>query len=63
MAHIPTHILQGALDFCCPPAAAYALHVALPKARFRIIPMCGHWATPAMNRARKAAIKKLAKLK
>lgn len=63
IARIPTHISQANYDMCTPPAAAYALHQALPKAKFVTVHLCGHQATPEMNRVRKAAVTAFAKLK
>jgi proline iminopeptidase len=60
IAAIPTAILQGALDICCPPGTAYALHRALPKASFHLEPLCGHFANTSMQKQIAAAIKKLA---
>ena len=42
IAHIPTEIFQNRLDFSCPPSQAWALHKALPQAKFTLIPDKGH---------------------
>ena len=42
ITHIPTEIYQNRLDFCCPPEQAWALHKALPRATFHLIPDKGH---------------------
>ena len=42
IAHIPTEIFQNRLDFCCPPSQAWALHKALPKAKFTLVADKGH---------------------
>jgi proline iminopeptidase len=60
IASIPTAILQGALDLCCPPGTAYKLAQALPKASFHLEPLCGHFANASMQKQIAAAIKKLA---
>lgn len=49
IAHIPTHILHGALDMVCPPESAYRLHAALPQSRLEMVPLCGHRANAEME--------------
>lgn len=61
LKNIPTHITHGALDMCCPPESAHILHVSLPQSTLTMVPMCGHRATPEMDKARVAAAEKLAK--
>lgn len=39
---IPTVIIQGRYDMCCPPKTAWELHKKLPKAHFYLIPAAGH---------------------
>ena len=39
---IPTEIFQNRFDFCCPPSQAWALHKALPNAKFTLVPDEGH---------------------
>jgi proline iminopeptidase len=60
ITHIPTAILQGTLDLCCPPGTAYKLAQALPKASFHLEPLCGHYANASMQQQIAAIIKKLA---
>ena len=40
--HIPTEIFQNRFDFCCPPSQAWALHKALPHAKFTLVADAGH---------------------
>ncbi len=40
--HIPVDIVQGRYDMVCPPAAAFALHEALPDSRLTIVETAGH---------------------
>ncbi|MBI1308467.1 MAG: alpha/beta fold hydrolase [Proteobacteria bacterium] len=61
ISHIPAIILHGELDMVCPPEAAYALHAALPQSQLKMLPLCGHYGDPAMDKARKAAATTLAK--
>ena len=42
--HIPTSIVQGRLDFVCPPSAAWDLHKALPQSKIYFIANAGHSA-------------------
>ena len=42
IAHIPTEIFQNRFDFCCPPSQAWALHKALPNAKFTLVSDKGH---------------------
>ena len=39
---IPTIIVQGRYDICCPPFSAYDLHKAMPNSDFRIVPDASH---------------------
>lgn len=52
---IPLTILQGQLDFVTPPAAAIALHQALPHSRLHLLAETGHSGTPQLEDARVAA--------
>lgn len=58
---IPVTILQGAIDFVCPPATAYALHKALPGSELVIVPTSNHVANDAMEAARVEATTYMAK--
>ena len=40
--HIPTEIFQNRFDFCCPPYQAFALHKAMPRAKFTLVADKGH---------------------
>jgi len=60
IAHLPIHILQGALDMVCPPETAIALHAALPNSNLVVVPLCGHGGNDAMEAARVAATTALA---
>ena len=42
IAHIPGVIVQGRYDMICPPASAYKLAEAWPKARLQIVARAGH---------------------
>ncbi|KAF3792168.1 Proline iminopeptidase [Nymphaea thermarum] len=42
--HIPTVIVQGRYDVCCPMMSAWDLHKAWPEAEFKIIADAGHSA-------------------
>jgi len=42
LAGIPGIIVQGQYDLLCPPATAYALAEAWPRAQVRIVPRAGH---------------------
>ena len=44
LAHIPTTIVQGRYDMVCPPQTAWALHQAMPHAKFEMIADAGHSA-------------------
>lgn len=59
ITHIPTQILQGRLDFICPPTAAYSLHQELPASTLTIVENCGHSASEDMEAARVAATNSL----
>ena len=67
LKNIPVHIVQSHYDLCTPPAAALALHQALPHSRLTMVTHAGHRATPPVEKARIAAITqqatKLAKVK
>ncbi|MCL1974817.1 MAG: prolyl aminopeptidase [Firmicutes bacterium] len=39
---IPTTIVQGRYDICCPPFSAYDLHKAMPKSQLIIVPDASH---------------------
>ncbi|MCL1872897.1 MAG: prolyl aminopeptidase [Clostridiales bacterium] len=39
---IPTIIVQGRYDMCCPPVTAYDLHKAMPKSKLVIAPDASH---------------------
>lgn len=39
---IPTIIVQGRYDMCCPPVTAYDLHMAMPKSKLIIAPAASH---------------------
>ena len=43
--HIPTIIVQGRHDICCPPTSAWALKQALPEAELWMISDAGHAAS------------------
>ncbi|WP_252257874.1 prolyl aminopeptidase [Erythrobacter aurantius] len=45
IAHIPTIIVQGRHDICCPPTSAWALKKVLPKAELWIVDDGGHAAS------------------
>ncbi|MGL4832709.1 MAG: prolyl aminopeptidase [Propionibacteriaceae bacterium] len=47
ISHIPTVIVQGRYDTCCPVRTAWDLHRALPEADFRIV-LAGHSAYEPM---------------
>ncbi|XP_057867014.2 proline iminopeptidase isoform X2 [Cryptomeria japonica] len=42
--HIPTIIVQGRYDICCPMMSAWDLHKAWPEAEFKVISDAGHSA-------------------
>ncbi|KAF2159799.1 hypothetical protein M409DRAFT_60564 [Zasmidium cellare ATCC 36951] len=42
--HIPCTIIQGRLDFVCPPKTAWDLHKMLPDSKLFMIPKAGHSA-------------------
>jgi len=46
--HIPTTIVQGAIDFICPPITAVQLSERLPQATLRMLPAAGHSALGAV---------------
>ncbi len=39
---IPSVIIQGRYDMCCPPRTAWELHKRMPHADFHMIPTAGH---------------------
>lgn len=45
IAHIPTIIVQGRHDICCPPTSAWALKKELPQAELWIVDDGGHAAS------------------
>jgi proline iminopeptidase len=54
----PVTIVQGELDLVCPPAAAYALHKAIPHSQLIMVPGAGHSAgEPGIAAALKEAVK------
>lgn len=60
--HIPTTIVQGRYDMCCPMDGAWTLHRAWPEAEFFVIPDQGHSAfEPGICRALVAATDKYAR--
>ena len=63
IADIPGMIIQGRYDVVCPPASAFALHRAWPKAIFEVVPDAGHSATePGISKALVAATESLKSL-
>ena len=42
LRHLPTVIIQGRYDLCCPPITAYELAERWPEADLRIVPAAGH---------------------
>ncbi len=42
--HIPTVIVQGRYDMCCPMTTAWDLHRRWPEAAFEVVPDAGHSA-------------------
>ncbi len=42
LGHIPTRIVQGRYDICCPPVTAWEVKQALPQAELRWVPDAGH---------------------
>jgi proline iminopeptidase len=53
---VPALIVQGRLDFVCPPRAAYELARQLPRAELRLVARGGHSATePEIARALRRA--------
>lgn len=40
--HIPTVIIQGRYDMCCPPITAWELFKRLPQAELYLLPKAGH---------------------
>lgn len=60
IAHLPVHIVHGALDMVCPPANAVRLHKALPKSILVLVPGSGHMSTTDLDAARVVATTKLA---
>ena len=60
IAHLPMYIVQGELDFVCPPATAIALHQALPGSQLTLVPMSGHRSDDGLEAARVAATNAMA---
>jgi len=61
--HIPGVIVQGRYDMPCPPASAFLLHKAWPKAEFLMIEASGHSASePPILEALVDATNRMAKL-
>ncbi|HEX2859099.1 MAG TPA: prolyl aminopeptidase [Alphaproteobacteria bacterium] len=56
LKNIPLHIVQAHYDMCTPPAAALALHKALPGSTLTMVTHAGHRATPPVQKARIAAV-------
>lgn len=52
ISHLPVAIVQGGLDFVCPPATAHKLHAVLPNSTLTVVPSAGHIADEAMEEAR-----------
>ena len=44
IAHIPTSIVQGRYDMCCPPISAFCLHNALKQSELNMV-FAGHSST------------------
>jgi proline iminopeptidase len=42
IARVPTVIINGRCDFCCPPKTAYKLHRSLPESKLVILEGIGH---------------------
>jgi proline iminopeptidase len=62
IAHLPCEIVQGRYDVVTPPATAFEVAKALPKARFTMVDLANHVATgeaPAMSAALRAATDRL----
>jgi proline iminopeptidase len=55
ISHIPTYIVQGALDLVCPPATAHNLHAALPNSILTMVPLGSHTGGDDLEAARVAA--------
>lgn len=60
IAHLPVHILQGAIDMVCPPETAIKLHGLLPNSTLTMVPLCGHSGTEDMEIARTEATNTMA---
>ncbi|MEY4631763.1 MAG: hypothetical protein RIQ81_1883 [Pseudomonadota bacterium] len=59
--HIPSVIVQGRYDMCCPMQSAWDLHRAWPEAEFFVVPDAGHAASePGISRALVAATDRFA---
>ncbi|MFC2968036.1 prolyl aminopeptidase [Acidimangrovimonas pyrenivorans] len=61
--HIPCEIVQGRYDVVTPPRSAWDLHRAWPEARFTLVTLANHNATPDapdLNAALRAASDRLA---
>jgi len=60
IAHLPAEIVQGRYDMICPPASAFALASAWPRARLTIVPDAGHSALePGIRAALLAALERV----
>jgi proline iminopeptidase len=58
----PVTIVQGELDLVCPPAAAVALHKAMPHSKLMLVPGAGHAASePSVAAALREAVKRHAR--
>lgn len=58
--HIPTEILQGRYDMTTPVRSAWDLHKAWPEAKFTLVTLSNHTASPDMQAAQRAATERLA---
>lgn len=59
MRKIPATILHGRYDFVCPPSTAYALHKAMPHARFSFVTSGHSGYDPALREALISSFKQL----
>ncbi|MEU5943002.1 prolyl aminopeptidase [Micromonospora sp. NPDC047548] len=60
---VPTVLVQGRYDLCCPPVTAYDLARRWPEAELRIVPDAGHSSLePGITRALVAATDRFADL-
>ena len=59
IASIPAEIVQGRYDMVCPPATAFALTEAWPRARLTLVPDAGHSALePGVRTALVSAVER-----